>query len=599
MRPTKQRRSISLVATLCLSGFGVMAQTRQSLATDETLEAPKTGVITGRVVNDSGQAIPNASVSVRAMSSSAIMPRGTATGSDGSFQISGLEPALYFVSAQAPGYTTVALESDETQPSYHRIGDSVTINMTKGGVITGTVATGTGEAVVAITVRAVRVRDAKGLLLKGGFPPTYERLTDDRGIYRIYGLRPGAYVVGTGGRGPSGVFSISPYDGDVPIYSPSSTRDTALEVTVRAGEEISGIDIRYRSEPGHSVSGAAKGSLAGSSNSAGFGVTLTGIVNGAPQSSSYSFQAPGSNGFSFYGIADGDYDLTAQSSVAPGDTTVSAPRRISVKGSDVTGIELFTQPLGSISGHLTLEASKAPECQGKRRPLFSETIVSTRRDEKDNRREPGQMFSFTGGQATLDKTGDFVLRNLAPGRYEVRTRFFARYWYLQSVSMPPARPATVRTPFMDLSRNWLNLKVGERLAGINIVLAEGAASLRGQVTVGEGEKLPPKLFVYLLPAEREKPDDVLRFYAAPVGADGAVSLSNLAPGRYKVFAEPLADSDASPITKIRRPDETETRAKLRRSADVAKTEIEFKQCQNVTDYQLTLKASPAKQPTVP
>jgi len=37
---------------------------------------------------------------------------------------------------------------------------------------------------------------------------------------------------------------------------------------------------------------------------------------------------------------------------------------------------------------------------------------------------------------------------------------------------------------------------------------------------------------------------------------------------------------------LRLPDETETRAKLRRDAEDAKNAIEFKPCQNVTDYQL-------------
>jgi hypothetical protein len=62
-------------------------------------------------------------------------------------------------------------------------------------------------------------------------------------------------------------------------------------------------------------------------------------------------------------------------------------------------------------------------------------------------------------------------------------------------------------------------------------------------------------------------------------------------------AQPALDSALSPLTKLRLPDETETRAKLRRDAEAEKTEIEFKPCQNVTDYQLPLNSSttaPAK-----
>jgi hypothetical protein len=66
--------------------------------------------------------------------------------------------------------------------------------------------------------------------------------------------RTGSYLVVANGGG----FTTSrgtPYDGDTPIFYPSSTRDTATEVQVTAGSVTSGIDIRYRAEPGHIISG--------------------------------------------------------------------------------------------------------------------------------------------------------------------------------------------------------------------------------------------------------------------------------------------------------------------------------------------------------
>jgi hypothetical protein len=124
-----------------------------------------------------------------------------------------------------------------------------------------------------------------------------------------------------------------------------------------------------------------------------------------------------------------------------------------------------------------------------------------------------------------------------------------------------------------------------------IKLSEGAASLQGKIIEGEGEKFPARLYVYLLPAETEKEDDVLRFYAAPVLPDGKFNLNNVAPGRYLMTAQPALEVALPPLSKLRLPDETETRAKLRRDAEAAKTEIEFKPCQNVTDYQLPLRSS--------
>jgi hypothetical protein len=80
-----------------------------------------------------------------------------------------------------------------------------------------------------------------------------EQSTDDRGIYRIYGLLPGAYLVSAGGGGNFYAL-FNPYEHDVPTYAPSSTRDNASEISVTSGEETN-VDIRYRGEPGYTISG--------------------------------------------------------------------------------------------------------------------------------------------------------------------------------------------------------------------------------------------------------------------------------------------------------------------------------------------------------
>jgi hypothetical protein len=243
---------------------------------------------------------------------------------------------------------------------------------------------------------------------------------------------------------------------------------------------------------------------------------------------------------------------------------------------------------------VVLENSKAAECKGKRRPLFSETLVSAWHNEKNKAKHQPQFIWSLGTPSSPDKQGNISLRNLAAGQYHFIPRFSAKYWYLDSISLQSSTPAAPKSAAtnreVDAARNWTTLKTGERLSGLVIKLSEGAASLQGKISLLEGEKTPARLYVYLLPAEREKIDDVLRFYTAPVLADGNIALSNLAPGRYWILAQPALDAATSPLTKLRLPDETETRAKLRRDAEAAKTEIEFKPCQNVRDYQLTLKS---------
>jgi hypothetical protein len=104
--------------------------------------------------------------------------------------------------------------------------------------------------------------------------------------------------------------------------------------------------------------------------------------------------------------------------------------------------------------------------------------------------------------------------------------------------------------------------------------------------LSKGETPAQKLYVYLIPAEREMVDDPLRFYGAAVTAEGKVALDNLAPGRYLVFAQEVTDESVSPLTRLRSPGETTYRSSLRRKAETVKSEIELKPCQKVVDLKV-------------
>jgi hypothetical protein len=399
-----------------------------------------------------------------------------------------------------------------------------------------------------------------------------------------------------GGGGNQWNYGTNAYDNDAPTYSPSSSRDTAAEINVRVGEETANVDIRYRGERGYIISGVASGPT--SPESSAFNLTLTSTLDGGSQWNNSSYQPPDSRGFVFSGVADGDYDVTAQSYLSSGEWTLSEPRRIKVRGADVTGIELTTKPLGVISGRVVLEDSKAAECKNKRRPLFAETLVSAWHDENKKAKDQPQFIWSLGAPAHPDKQGNISLRNLVPGQYQFITRPSAKYWYLKSISLQtsvaPDPKSTLANREVDAAQKWTTLKTGDRISGLTIKLSEGAASLHGKLVLGEGEKPPARLHIYLLPAEQEKANDVLRFFATPI-IDGTFALNNLAPGRYWVMAQPALDVAMSSLAKLRLPDQIEIRAKLRRDAELSKTEIEFKPCQNLTDYEITL--NPLSLPT--
>ncbi len=577
-----------LIAALLLCT--VVCVTSAQTQTEETNNETAKGSITGRVVDQNGQPLANAAVSVR---SYGITPRGgtTTTDSEGNFKVEGLDPMAYIVSAALPTYIAAPRDPDATPIGFYRLGETATIELIKGGVITGSVKRANGDPVVSITVRAYMVRDSKGQPPRYGIPMR-ARSTDDRGIYRIYGLAPGTYIVSAGGIGNASGYGVDPYGGDVPTYAPSSPRDAATEVTVSSGEEAANVDIRYREEPGHTVSGVAGTTLANAQPN-GFSLTLTSILSGSAQVNYSFFQAPGARGFAISGVADGEYNIVAQQ-FSTGNWIISEPRRVQVRGADVGGLELLAKPLASIAGTLVLEDSKLPECAGKRRPNLGETVIGPWHDEKTTPKDQPSFLYSIGSPTVPDKDGKFSLRNLASGKYRFNVRPLAKYWYLKSISWPTgataASPnATAPDRPRDAARNWTNVRAGDQLSGLTITFAEGASSLRGQLDAGEGKKPSSRVFVYLVPAEPDKAEDILRYFVVLSAEDGTFNFTNLPPGRYSVLAQAGGESDSNMMSKLRLPDETELRAKLRRDGEAAKLQIEFKPCQNVTDYRLTMK----------
>jgi len=532
-------------------------------------DEPVTGVISGKVVNESGQPLAGASLFVRAVNSTGNQRTAT-TDMDGSFRVSGLEPALYTISGNAPAYTM--LPNETGVPTYYRIGDTVNLEMIRGGAITGTVTNSLGEPIVAVRVRATLIRDARGEVPRVSFNP--EQSTDDRGIYRIYGLRPGTYIVSAGGPGFSP--SFNPYDMDAATFAPSSTRDTAAEVVVRSGDD-STIDIRYRGEPGHLISGTTRGSGPN-------GVSISLVQVGTSSVLASTFQAPASRGFSFSGLGDGEYELIAQEMTSNQNSSVltlavSESKRVTVKGADVSGVELVTRPLGSISGKIAFESSKVTECQGKRAPLLTETVVRLQRPEKDADKEESFQTRMFPSSASPEASGSFVLRNVVPGKYRFEPLFYARYWYLQSITM---NTGTAKPQKIDAAANWTTLKSGEQLSNLTITLAQGAASLRGRVPAPEGAAVTGGMSVYFVPGEPDKADDVLRYFVSGVDDDQTFAFNNLPPGKYLA----LLDSKAPTLAKLRQPEYASTRATIRRRAEAKKNAIELKPCENLSDFQL-------------
>lgn len=580
--------------TFCLTAAAAQQQARPD--EEKQPAAQKPGSIKGRVTGDDGQPMANIPVIAVSIGRSAARRPGaqaaqTNSDDDGNFEFEGLAPASYAISASAPGYITPPADG-ENGAGVYRVGDFASVTLVKGGVITGKITNAVGEPLTGVSVNAIRIGGPNGDVDgETGNQPAIQSFgrnwrTDDRGVYRVYGLVPGSYIVQAGGGSGFGPNPLSPFSEDAPTYYPSSPREAATPVLVRAGEEVAGIDVRYRGGKGRVVSGRVTSKT--SDDGANFGpvqinLAIAGsdaIVATTLQMGRRPMNRGASGGFALHGVPDGEYEIVARRNGFGAESdAVSTPRHVSVRGADVGGVDLVLTPLASLSGRVVVEKKAA--CLPPRASSVEEILLAAERDEA---REPAIASRLAPSRpAAPSATGEFTLRNLDAGRHRVIARLPDENWYVRAITIEGKAPAQAarRTPAptpVNVARNGVTFKPGEKLEGLTVTIAEGAAGLKGRM-VADG-KPASRMRAHLIPAEKEAADDVLR-YAQSSASDGSFNFKNLAPGRYYLLAKPIKDGDA----RIEAWDNAR-RAALRKEAEAAGNVIELQPCQRVADYKL-------------
>jgi hypothetical protein len=577
---------LTIISTVAFSQSSAPASSRRS------------GVIIGRVLTDDGQPAADAQIIAFPAGGKIGDHQQTICDEEGNFKLTSLRSGAYAINASSPGYIT---PHSSTENRVYRPGENVLINMVKGGVITGRVTDAVGEPVVGVGVQAQMVRDLEG---RRGLPfsmnPTdfFGRRTDDRGIYRIYGLEPGVYLVKVTGSA-SAFFQALDIMGtsmrETPTYYPSSTHDTAVEVTIRGGEEVTGIDIRHRSERGYVVSGTLSGELESDNLFNAVVIALRNPANGNVEAMSAGLA---SGKFSIYGVPNGEYEIFAFRSNESNDRTASIPRRVTVRGADLGGIELRLLKLGSIGGRVMIEAASSIEGCVKEEPALPvDVTLRAQRSEKGPATPVLADFSLgIGGAidfAVPNDKGEFVLKNIDAGRHRIMTDLPGENYYIRSVTQTVSSPGRrAAATGLDLARSGILLRQGESVTGVKIAIAPGAASLRGRVAPNNDAQANaaapprPKMRIHLIPAEATAAEEVQRYYETTTRSDSSFEFKHLAPGKYLLLARPVAENEAADLQDRQVAWDATERAKLRRAAEELKNEIELKPCGRVNDFVL-------------
>ena len=226
-----------------------------------------TGVIRGRVFAADANG-PLRRARVRLSSPELQISRMATTDMEGRFEFKKLPAARYNLNASKGSY--VSLDFGQRRPFERgrpvdlgngQVLEQVDFTLPRGCVITGRVVDDLGDPVADVGITAMRQQYVEGR--RKPVPFGRNAMTNDAGIFRLYGLPPGDYYVGTmfspaqGGGGPMGADNEEGFVYAPTYYPGTPSLGDAARVSVKVGQERGGIDFTLVSSRTASVSGFA------------------------------------------------------------------------------------------------------------------------------------------------------------------------------------------------------------------------------------------------------------------------------------------------------------------------------------------------------
>ncbi|MEP6918618.1 MAG: carboxypeptidase regulatory-like domain-containing protein, partial [Acidobacteriota bacterium] len=438
---------------------------------------PAAGVtaITGVVLSDERPARPLRRARVALNNADAAVGRTVITEDDGSFVFEPLSPGSYTLAAAKDGYVPINYGAKRPfrpgVPVAVRRGErrELRLVLTRGSVITGTVQLPDGQPAPRIGLTAVPYRYAAGdrRPVSAGIASA---LTDDRGVYRIFGLAAGRYILAalpglsvTNGPlesiseadvrralaevrapfsrapAPAPPIAAMPPPTDTPgrtrpvhlatVYYPGTTvLDKATYVTLGPAEERRGVDFDLEYVPSATVSGALF--LPGGMPQPQ--IVLSGTGDGPAAQLTRTALASSEGQFTLSDVDPGPYTVTSAlmpwpRGAAAATQVLWASTELFVEGHDVTDLTLVPHAAVTIAGRVTFEGTTPPpKLAGLQVPLPA--LV----------RPGGRAVSQPS--LRLEADGQFAIAGIIPGVYRLRTIAQGQIaslggWWLKSVTV--------------------------------------------------------------------------------------------------------------------------------------------------------------------